>query len=906
MFAGLDHTGLDPQYENSPWSSGSPCSDANSNWSKVIVDSCDKGAWPSITGSDPELASECMDADSVSSSGSEKNLCVMASGIAGGDGNGNRQGGNQGSHFVVANGSNNVANGSVKGPWGSVLSTCQGSAESSGDKMTEGGHGKTNAWVTQGPSTNGGINPSTLNPNANHGAWPVLQNAGPNSHGPLGNGNGGTNTQRSTVGQVPNMQSVNSKMSWGSLQEKVVESEVNGTSKVLSGQPQNLNTEFNGPNNTTNPMTSSLPNSTGSLQMNERSWPMSTGGSPQLQASPVSNGTSISQHGNNEGVNSGSYGTAWGAPPSTTYSGDKCPVPKGQAVGDTVNATLMQSGANGSSVSAASFKTNNNNNNGMVSCGGGWDSQTTASQSLTWGAGNSMGAAGASCPWGSTSSSSSSSSTSSNTGTKVSSGEWGALPSNNQHSGDGGSRKGTNGWKSLEEDALGLGSGGQSSQGSTWNKSTGSEGSGESSGTRSERDGQRSGNRRRGNQQCLIQAALSRTDMDPRVLSNQGWGQTPVRQNTAWDVSGSEKAAGNGSRGWGSASPQRSSSQSGWGETPSANTNDAGASGWGEQKPASGWGETKTQNGWEDSSAGTNKSNLSWGNCKDDKSSSWSNGQKTKQGWSGSSGEGWGGEGSRGNHWGEPQKSGSGGWDSDSDRSGSGWSEPGRCNTNAWGGSGGASTPDQGGQSAGWGDSAKTNNQNQGWGEPIKPSHSNPAWGEAAKSSNQSEWGKGQDGNAGTFRAGNGSPSGAKNKPTGWLDGPMPTAVKEKEPTGWEEPSPESVRRRMEIDDGTSAWGDPSKYNYSNVNMWNKNNSAEQDISPQQPPPPASSSMGQKEKSCSSGMVPFYPPQMCISSDSRSVFIYCSVVMPLEFSAHCPPTYMHTLSYFHPFSACAS
>lgn len=26
---------------------------------------------------------------------------------------------------------------------------------------------------------------------------------------------------------------------------------------------------------------------------------------------------------------------------------------------------------------------------------------------------------------------------------------------------------------------------------------------------------------------------------------------------------------------------------------------------------------------------------------------------------------------------------------------------------------------------------------------------------------------------------------------------------------GWEEPSPESIRRRMEIDDGTAAWGDP-------------------------------------------------------------------------------------------------
>lgn len=40
----------------------------------------------------------------------------------------------------------------------------------------------------------------------------------------------------------------------------------------------------------------------------------------------------------------------------------------------------------------------------------------------------------------------------------------------------------------------------------------------------------------------------------------------------------------------------------------------------------------------------------------------------------------------------------------------------------------------------------------------------------------------------------------------------MPTlGQKEETVTGWEEPSPESIRRRMEIDDGTAAWGDPGK-----------------------------------------------------------------------------------------------
>ncbi len=827
-----------------------------------------------------------MDADSTSSSGSEKNLSMMASGSTGGDNNGNRQG----SHFMVANGSNNVANGSVKGPWGisncSMLSTCQGSSEGPSSKLAESSHGKINAWGTQGSTTNVGINPSTLNPNANHGAWPVLQNTGSKPHGPAGNGNGGTNTQQSTIGQTPSMQSINSKMSWGCLQENMSEAEVNGINKVPSGQPQNLNTEFNGPNNTTNTMTSSLPNSTGSMQMNEQplghqAWPVSTVGSPQLPISPVSNGTSISQDGNSEGINSGSYGTAWGIPPGTNYSGDKCPVPKGQAVGDTVNATLMQSGTNDSSVSAASLK---NNNNGMGGRGGGWDSAPTTSQSMSWGAGNGVGPAGIPRPWGSaTSTSSSSSSSSSNTGTKVSNGEWNTLPSNNQHSDDNtnGSRKGTNGWKSLEDDALGIGSSGQAAQGSSWNKSTGSEGSGESSVGQSDRDGQHGGNRWRGNQQGMINTAVSRIDVDPRVLSNTGWGQTPVRQNTVWDVSSSVKKTGNGQTGWGSAPPQASNS-GGWRDGPSTNkSSDSSVSGWTETKPSTGWGETKGsvgQNGWEDAPSITmNKGGSSWNGTKDEKSSSWNNPQKAKQGW--------GGEGSKGNHWGEPQKSGSGGWDSDSDRSGSGWSGPGRCGTsNTWGGSGGTNTPDQSGQTTGWGEPTKTNDQNQTWGEPIKSSHSNPTWGDNAKPNNSSEWGKSQDSSMGTFRSGSNSQPGApgQNKPTGWLGGPMPTASKEEESSGWEEPSPESIRRRMEIDDGTSTWGDPNKYNHRNVNMWNKKIAGEQDGMAVSQPPQAQSAMAPKEKNCSSGWCrPFW--QCLCNFYSPIIFIFSHAVIPLEF-----------------------
>lgn len=60
-------------------------------------------------------------------------------------------------------------------------------------------------------------------------------------------------------------------------------------------------------------------------------------------------------------------------------------------------------------------------------------------------------------------------------------------------------------------------------------------------------------------------------------------------------------------------------------------------------------------------------------------------------------------------------------------------------------------------------------------------------------------------------REGNGGGGGSKQDPSGG------------EPTGWEEPSPPSIRRKMEIDDGTSAWGDPGAYNKT-VNLWDKNN----------------------------------------------------------------------------------
>ncbi|XP_055031103.2 trinucleotide repeat-containing gene 6B protein [Misgurnus anguillicaudatus] len=64
----------------------------------------------------------------------------------------------------------------------------------------------------------------------------------------------------------------------------------------------------------------------------------------------------------------------------------------------------------------------------------------------------------------------------------------------------------------------------------------------------------RSGNQRHGqhrfhqppNPEVTLQNLLSRSDLDPKVLSNTGWGQTQIRQNVAWDLEGRGPAAPSG------------------------------------------------------------------------------------------------------------------------------------------------------------------------------------------------------------------------------------------------------------------------------------------------------------------------------------------------------------------------
>ncbi|CAL8264536.1 unnamed protein product, partial [Gadus morhua 'NCC'] len=949
---GLEHPGLDSQYEPSPWSTGSPCGgDGNSNWDAVLVEgSADKpsnlsstnsSVWPSSSssssssgcgsGSDPELASECMDADSSSPLGSERNLAAVstttaammslanasaasssssaaapssvstaaASALVNGDGNANRQtsgGAHNGnnnnnpcgpsSHYSMAGvGSNNGVGG---GQGNRLVGSSVWGAQPAGNPSDGGG--------------GGGLNPSTLNPLANHGAWP--RSPTPNPAPCPGQRPPQAPGAASKSGAAPPHDG------WGDMPAQGAcgpMDEGPGARGAATGggsdgqQSPHPHTESNGPNNTmmlnttttttTNATgTSSLPNSTG-----DGPW----GSAPGPAGGPLANGPpTLAPHGETA-RGPGAFGTPWGAP---THPGDK-----GPAGPDTVNPQ-HQAGP------PAAHKSYHHAGAPRWEQGPG-GSPAPVPSGMPWGSASSPapGPAGQGPrPWGGgASSSSSSSSTSSGSHNKTTNGEWGAMPPGNNHAADAGVRKASssnNGWKSLEDDALGVGGGGPPAAPApgAWGRSGGSEGSGESSGGRSgsDKDGQPRGpNRRRPPPPAAAPPAPpARADVDPRVLSNTGWGQTPVRQNTTWDVNspashpppgprGEDRKPGGGGSGWAGGQPVAPSqtSSGGWREGPGNSGPDKGGPGWGEPRPNPGWdnntkgGGSGGHGGRDDASSYKGGSGNTWSNnpSRDDRSNTWTNAPRQprqQQGWGGGGGgEGWGNggggdssssssyRGGSNNHWGDAQKGGGGGgggggaWEGDSDRSGSGcWSDPSRANANNGGGGGGntwtgssaANTQDQGNHNQGsnsWGDPTgpkpAPQGRGQGWGEPQKHHHGNQSWGEPPpKTSNPSnEWGKGPEPVA---RGGQGP-----TKPTGWMGGPIPAGCqREKEEpaatsgSGWEEPSPESIRRRMEIDDGTAAWGEPGrnpgKYNAGGPsNTWNKNSQSEQEPMSHGPPP---------------------------------------------------------------------
>ncbi|XP_066093938.1 trinucleotide repeat-containing gene 6C protein isoform X12 [Saccopteryx bilineata] len=813
----LSHSGLADHYESSHWGQQPTFRSEACSWDKVIIDRTDKEAWPSITGTETESASECTtDTDSASNCGSESSS--MATGSAQGSftGHTKKTNGNNSTNGALvqspphqsalgAGGAN--ASGGAARVWGIATGSSSGLTHCS----LSGGDGKMDNMIADGRSqncwgasnSNAGIN-LNLNPNANPAAWPVLGH-----EGTVATGNPSSICSSvSAIGHSMGNQNGNptgTLGAWGSVPPQESTEPQTSTSQNVSFsiQPQNLNTD--GPNNT-NPInamqTNGLPN-----------WGMAVGMGalipPHLQSLPGANGSSVSQvsGGGGEGISS----SVWGLSPGNPTTGNSSSG-FSQGNGDTVNSAL-------------SAKQNGSNSAVQKEGSGGttWDTGLPAGPGiLTWGRGRgSNGSVGNihSGAWGHPSRSAS----------NCVNGEWGKHP--NQHSSGDVNGKGSTGWDSASVGSQNPALQPSSEHVSSWAKAaspgtTASEGSSEGSGSHNEGGAGREGAEGRRRDKGVLDQGhiqLPRNDLDPRVLSNTGWGQTPVKQNTAWEFEESprsERKNDNGTEAWSCAATQPSHSGGKNDGSIMNSTNTSSVSGWVSSPPTAGpantgWGDSSSRapsgpGVWGDSVNSTAVANAAaaksghawsgtgsqedksptWGEPQKPKPQNWGDGQKSNPAWSAGGGD-WTDSSSVLGHLGDGKKNGSG-WDADSNRSGSGWNDATRSGASGWGN----------------GTNAKVN-PGTSWGESLKPGP-------------QQNWaGKPQDNNVSNW----GGAASVKQTVTGWIGGPVPVKQKDNsEATGWEEPSPPSIRRKMEIDDGTSAWGDPSNYNNKAVNMWDRNN----------------------------------------------------------------------------------
>ncbi|XP_023130615.1 trinucleotide repeat-containing gene 6B protein isoform X1 [Amphiprion ocellaris] len=471
------------------------------------------------------------------------------------------------------------------------------------------------------------------------------------------------------------------------------------------------------------------------------------------------------------------------------------------------------------------------------------------------------------------------------------------------------------------------------------------------------------------NAEAALQNLLSRSDLDPRVLSNTGWGQTQIRQNTAWDV---EECAGQSKGGSSSATSKHPSSHggptqyssgprtlttdsmgpgvspslvpstgsSGEGWESSSNSSSSGASLSGRAPPPTGPNMRNlgvSQSGQVTTTVPGMGSGVIPGPSQQGKATGWGGGVLGDGG--GQEAKGWGNEEWRGSNrgekrggWGDLGQQGdpvSGGWGGSQEEKGTGgWKEMGGNE----GGSGWGSEHKVG-AGKDWGEQeSKSNSGGGGWGDERKNGggHSGGdsgvgGWGSWDDSAPRRTWGAGGTGGGGSGGGGIGVVGGLGSKPhqswgggnkmhqmpnsqsgsitspqaqlqqqqsqprnqhpqlqqaldqgamqggggrklisqaqnqnqsSGWTTGPIPGVSggggSGSEPSGWEEPSPQSISRKNEIDDGTSAWGDPTHYNYKPVNLWDKNSGPagqqphgqgqaqqqQQQQQQQQPPPP--------------------------------------------------------------------
>ncbi|XP_047215458.1 trinucleotide repeat-containing gene 6B protein-like [Girardinichthys multiradiatus] len=439
-------------------------------------------------------------------------------------------------------------------------------------------------------------------------------------------------------------------------------------------------------------------------------------------------------------------------------------------------------------------------------------------------------------------------------------------------------------WGGVGGQGVAVGGGGRHSS------SSGS-GSVAGSGSGHERSAQHCSNQSSQAEVALV-SMLNRTDLDPRVLSNTGWGQTQIKQNVAWDLDTS-KGVGKGNERNPSSSSALSSvtintttirssrypSESGLvsNDASPGSLNSASATSrdnWdggttqptggpfmpsstirkpgspednimgGQGKSAGGWGELPS----EKEGKGWRADDQQWGGHRGGRKN-WQDFEKQGSGWGdGADDKGTGGwKGStRGetSGWGEE-------WEKRDSTSGAGWGDGrSRVGGNSDEGSSWGKLDEEGSQHGGWGGGGDVGGgkSHKDWGSakpntaPIPNSHVAPT--KAQNQQQQQSQGQHPPGgwNNRPSVGGGGQLSKNQNQSLGWTSGPIPQisggVSDSMEPSGWEEPSPLSISRKMEIDDGTSAWGDPTRYNNKNVNLWDKKSTAPGPNHSQQGPPP--------------------------------------------------------------------
>ncbi|XP_009320089.1 PREDICTED: trinucleotide repeat-containing gene 6B protein isoform X5 [Pygoscelis adeliae] len=760
-------------YANSTWGPGAASNNGtNANpthiWDKVIVDGSDMEEWPCIASKDAESSSEnTTDNNSASNPGLEKN--ALPGSTTSNKGKGSQcQSGSAGNECNL-------------GAW---KSDPKAKSVQSSNPAAESNNGLGNWRNLSGQDR---IGPSSgfsnFNPNSNPSAWPALVQEGNSRKGTLESDSGSSNAQISTVGQTSREQ-----------QSKMENAGVN----FVSGREQAQIHNTDGPKNgNTNSLNLSSPN-----PMENKGMPFEMGlGNPSRSTDTPSQSTGERKTGS-----VGSWGTARGSSGTDTVSGQSNSGNHGN------NGKDREDSWKGASVQKPNGSRSDSwDNNNRSTGGGSWNFGPQNANESKWGEGNKLTSG-------------------------VSQGEWKQLSGSDElkigeWSGPNQPNSSTGAWDNQKGHPLPENQG--NSQAPCWGRSSSSAGSevgGQSTGSNhkagssdSHNSGRRSYRPTHPDCQAVLQTLLSRTDLDPRVLSNTGWGQTQIKQDTVWDIEEMPRPEGKsdkGTEGWESSATQTKNS-GGWGDVPSQSNQIK--SGWGELSTPTEWKDPKNTGGWNDYK-NPNSSNWGGGRPEEKSSSSWNDSSSKDQGWGGRQpNQGWS---SGKNGWGEEaDQTKNSNWESAGNKPVSGWGEGGQNEIGTWGNGANTSVASKGG----WDDCKRTSTWNETGRQPN-------SWNKQQQQHQQQ-----QQEASGSWGPPPQTPNNGRPPNPNWNNRSQPAAPKEEEPSGWEEPSPQSISRKMDIDDGTSAWGDPSSYNYKNVNLWDKNSQGGQAPREQSLPTPMTS-----------------------------------------------------------------